>query len=160
MDSNASQERGPNVPVHTCALCMMSYPITDYFTHLVDEHYDIFLTLLATYCPDVESSLFIQLLRRFLTQNPEDEEEMDSYEYLLDLCNAIGYHSIGVSNIENVASECTLTERCPICLDETEKEGYKTIRCGHEFCKDCFQQWTSCHRVCPLCKSELEEDVK
>lgn len=155
----SSTDLHSHIATHTCALCMMSYPITDYFNHLVEEHYDIFLSLLATYCPDVDTSLFIQLLRRFVSVQL-DEEDPDNYEYLLDLCNAIGYHTIGVSSIENVASECTLTERCPICLDETEKEGYRTKKCGHEFCKDCFQQWTSSHKVCPLCKSELEEAVK
>lgn len=156
MESNSQ----PQVATHTCVLCMMSYPITDYFNHLVEEHYDIFLSLLATYYPDVESNLFIHLLRRFISTQMNEEEDPDNYEYLLDLCNAIGYHTVGVSSIENVASECTLTERCPICLDETEKEGYRTKKCGHDFCKDCFQQWTSSHRVCPLCKSELEEAVK
>ena len=159
MDSNASQERGPNVPVHTCALCMMSYPITDYFTHLVEEHYDIFLSLLATYCPDVESSLFIHLLRRFVSDH-FDEDEMDNYEFLLELCNTIGYQSVGVSDLQKVVTECTLSERCPICLDETEKEGYQTNKCHHEFCKDCLIQWTNDHKSCPLCKTELEEAVK
>ena len=155
METNSNS----HIAIHTCALCMMSYPITDYFNHLVEEHYDIFLSLLATYYPDIDSSLFIQLLRRFVSIQM-DEEELDNYEYLLDLCNSIGYHTIGVSSTENVASECTLTERCPICLDEKEKEGYQTNKCHHEFCKDCFQQWTSNHKVCPLCKTELEDAVK
>ena len=155
MESNSQ----PQVATHTCALCLMSYPITDYFTHLVEEHYDIFLSLLATYCPDVESSLFIHLLRRFVSDH-FDEDEMDNYEFLLELCNTIGYQSVGVSDLQKVVTECTLSERCPICLDETEKEGYQTNKCHHEFCKDCLIQWTNDHKSCPLCKTELEEAVK
>lgn len=155
MEPNPHRE---NTPIHSCSFCMMSYPITDFFTHLVDEHYDIFISLLAIYCPDIDSSLFIRLLRRFTYDQLENE--MDNYEYLLELCNSIGYHYVGVSDIQKVATECSLSERCPICLDETEKEGYQTIKCHHEFCKECFTIWTKDHKSCPLCKSELEDDVK
>lgn len=158
MESNTPSSSQPHVPTHECALCMMSYPVTDFFNHLVDEHYDVFISLLATYCPDIESSLFIQLMRRFVLQ--QFEEEFNDYEYLLELCNAMGYHTIGISNIENVATYFTLTERCPICLDETQKEGYQTKKCRHEFCKECFRKWTNDHKSCPLCKTELEDTVK
>lgn len=143
---------------HQCALCLMSYPSTEYFTHLLEEHYDIFISLLTTYYPEIESSLFIQLMRQYLFH--QLEEESNNYEYLLNLCNTIGYHTIGVTNIENVANECILTERCPICLDKIEKEGYQTKKCHHEFCKECFKQWTDDHKSCPLCKTELEDTVK
>lgn len=156
MESDSPQE---NTSIHSCSLCMMSFPTRDYFTHLIEEHYNTIIALLAIYCPETDIPLFFQLLQTFVTNSLENEE-INTYEYLLDLCNSIGYHYVGVSDIQKVATECTMNERCPICLDETEKEGYQTIKCRHEFCKECFMKWTNDHKSCPLCKSELEDTVK
>ncbi|KAF2809932.1 uncharacterized protein BDZ99DRAFT_415891, partial [Mytilinidion resinicola] len=42
---------------------------------------------------------------------------------------------------------------CVICQSEFEN-GVLTI-CGHQFCKECIQEWHRAHRTCPICKRKL-----
>ncbi|KAF2499841.1 hypothetical protein BU16DRAFT_615203 [Lophium mytilinum] len=45
---------------------------------------------------------------------------------------------------------------CVICQSEFEN-GVLTI-CGHQFCKECIQEWYKAHRTCPICKRRLHNN--
>ena len=51
---------------------------------------------------------------------------------------------------------------CAICLEEFK--GTDIIKafhkCEHIFHKNCLREWLKQQKVCPLCKHDLEEDIK
>lgn len=52
---------------------------------------------------------------------------------------------------EDLGSETKQAERiCLVCQDYYKIGGLGP--CGHIFCSDCFEEWVSSHRCCPLCK--------
>lgn len=121
--------------------------------------------------------------------NLMDEDELDnmtnhqynmydidnmSYEQLLELCNTIGYHNVGLTEEQkiDVTENYELTEedkdifpKCMICLhDFNEKQEDDDIpitrikTCGHVFCKECIYQWLDDHKKCPVCVRDLLEN--
>lgn len=42
---------------------------------------------------------------------------------------------------------------CCICLQHLDNVGIKKIRCGHEFHRNCIQEWTKRRPSCPICRS-------
>ena len=51
---------------------------------------------------------------------------------------------------------------CPICLDRCANT--YTTPCSHEFCRGCFESWSSQHSslnvTCPLCRENTIDDIK
>ncbi|KAF2480624.1 SNF2 family DNA-dependent ATPase domain-containing protein [Neohortaea acidophila] len=48
----------------------------------------------------------------------------------------------------------TEPEICIICVTKFENGVLTT--CGHQFCKECIQQWWSSHQNCPKCRTRLK----
>lgn len=44
--------------------------------------------------------------------------------------------------------------QCIICVEEL-KETKATIDCGHAFCLECIQKWSTIENTCPYCKREF-----
>lgn len=93
----------------------------------------------------------------------EDEEDVPSYEELLDLCDYIGYHKKGLQNIEEVSTKIEISEEesediCTICLELlSSKENMRKINiCEHKFCSECIEKWFEENKTCPLCKTDLD----
>jgi len=42
---------------------------------------------------------------------------------------------------------------CTICMDNfSENCEFKRIKCGHEFCAECIDEWLLNLKSCPICK--------
>jgi len=102
--------------------------------------------------PDQEPDLFDQL----------------SYEQLMSICDEVGYHKVGIKDVDTVAPAIvrmkkimgnSIDDRCPICLDNMHQAVYmrEIKECKHTFCGECIEEWLVENKTCPLCKLELSE---
>lgn len=134
-----------------CPFCEAHVPAPQFQQHLHTDHIDTFIALMSTMFP--ESSV-TEIVRVFVTQ----EEEEDTYEDLLELCDTIGYHKVGIENIEEVApiKDSLEHEMCPICISEELTTKRQIVTCGHVFCDECLSKWFKENRWCPLCKKEAQ----
>ena len=94
----------------------------------------------------------------------ESEEEPEpTYEEYLALCERIGPHAVGVSDIDaaapRVSSAADPAERCTICLESMANltNLRKIKRCRHEFCDPCLRRWFLANHTCPICKDDARE---
>jgi len=76
------------------------------------------------------------------------------------LCDRIGYHTIGVNDInecapiiDNISSMYDI-DKCPICLEEFKYiiSLRKINICDHIYCAPCIETWLKNHKTCPVCK--------
>jgi hypothetical protein len=133
-----------------CPLCSNAVLFNDYSAHLIHQHPITYQFLLYFSLP--EDAYY-------------DTDEM-SYEELLDLCQRIGNHTIGLTESQKdsvvipyipTPDETATPPRCTICLTEC-KENTDTIRlqkCGHVHCKECIYEWLTRHKTCPVCIQEV-----
>lgn len=96
-----------------------------------------------------------------LEADDNDAYEDVSYESLLELCDAIGYHKVGVSDIDIVAPKydhllLSKDWRCAICLDHSTCVR-KINQCNHIFCSCCIETWFSENKTCPICKQDVDQ---
>jgi hypothetical protein len=130
-----------------CPVCEEQIQATMFAQHTLYQHPHFFVVWASMNMPTV------------LQTDVDDEEEL-SYEYLLNLCDTIGYHKVGVKDIDMIAPKCNTCEKeemCPICL-ESVNEPRKTEKCNHTFCSLCLEKWLSENKTCPLCIQRLEDD--
>ena len=100
-----------------------------------------------------------------------DIDDNNDYEYLLSLCERIGYYKVGVKDI-NVAAPIInaddliidlevaaniRTNKCPICLEDFKdlfdtSSLRKIANCNHIYCAPCIETWFKNNRKCPVCK--------
>jgi len=145
--------------IYICPLCQEEMELEEAGRHLLSDHMDTMLVMLVMY---------------------SDENDF-SYETLSYLCDTIGYHKIGIEDINRVACSYILTDKkeevCPICLGALGSnalgeplgssgtvegpEPPRTImelkKCKHLFCSPCLMLWLKEHTTCPLCKDDLKE---
>lgn len=108
------------------------------------------------------------ILRNFIRDNLYQlmDDNINSYEYNLDLCDAMGNVEIGISDIELVSDQKFLVDElesatCPICIemlvDQKEKKiQLRKLKCNHIFCHKCINKWLSTSKKCPVCNINLE----
>ena len=49
-------------------------------------------------------------------------------------------------------------EKCIVCLSEYEEgDTLRHLKCGHDFHKDCIDQWLQGNATCPVCRSNAKE---
>jgi|Laugresbdmm110sd_1035091.scaffolds.fasta_scaffold18604_3 hypothetical protein len=94
------------------------------------------------------------------TRESNDEIESLEYEALLNICETIGDHAVGVENIDEVAPLMDKNEyegSCPICLELLADcdHARQIAHCKHIFCGTCLAQWLAVKKWCPLCKTEV-----
>ena len=51
------------------------------------------------------------------------------------------------------------THECCICMEEMCKENVTATPCGHEFHKNCIDQWLQTQKLCPICRQDCTTDV-
>ena len=53
-------------------------------------------------------------------------------------------------------------KECPICLEEVNKDNASIIQCEnkHLYHDKCIKQWMEHKTECPICKADLEEEIK
>lgn len=98
----------------------------------------------------------------------DDDDELP-YEVMLELCEQMGDHYVGVSNIDACTPEVQAMDlpaegRCAICLDaflsiELDRTMRRITTCGHVFCDECIRPWLERHRWCPVCRQCAEPET-
>lgn len=134
-----------------CPLCAIELPLVNMVRHMAIEHPFLAAVWLSLHIPSLSTDEIVQYIQDII-----DEQE-NEYEQLLELCDTIGYHYVGVDDIEKVApfSESS-NDDCPICiepLNEAQKNRKINV-CGHIFCASCIETWLEKHKTCPVCKKD------
>jgi hypothetical protein len=158
-----------------CPVCNEELNIFELFTHIFLNHEQFLAVWTSLSFPSInpdDTNSITHLLRNLgisndiLNNHFDDEFDQLSYEQLTALCDEIGYHKIGIKNIDNVApaivrmKKGTDEERCPICLEDMHKALYMRIikECQHEFCGECIEKWFKENKNCPICKLEINDE--
>jgi hypothetical protein len=89
--------------------------------------------------------------------------ENETYEELVSLCDRVGIVELGVSNIDAVTKYIELEDgkACAICNTDEPDKKYRKIVCEHPdiFCDECVIKWLSKNRFCPVCTKNLEDYI-
>lgn len=109
------------------------------------------------------------ILRNFIRDNLYQlmDENVDNYEYNLNLCDAMGKVEVGISDIEQVSDQRKFlvgeqeSATCPICIEmlidqKNKKIQLRKLKCNHIFCHKCINKWLSTSKKCPVCNINLE----
>lgn len=139
----------------TCPLCGAHVTLDTYFVHLADAHPITYQLWLYFATPDTDFG------------NSVDIDGM-SYDELLELCNQIGYHSVGLTESQKELATEPIAEvtvpRCTICLSSYDSnigaEWVALRRCRHAFCKECIFEWLTERKTCPVCVQEVLPDAE
>lgn len=159
-----------------CPLCNDIVEMIEFHEHLLLFHTTTYLTMFATHFPGLSEDQIWEIITNantsVISANMEDIFESNSYESLLQLCDDIGYHYIGVSenDIDIVAPYTEWKDdvetnrnqtKCPICLDDfiTGNNYRKLKECGHMYCDECLSIWFKEHKTCPICKKDVMASV-
>ena len=145
-----------------CTVCHQHIHVTDYVYHIITEH-PSHIAVNALFIDDAQGyfdSIYNSTLNYLL------DHEMLDYESLQRLCDDIGYHKVGVSNVMEVVQrkykkDIPKGDCCPICMDEfaSKKTIYELKKCKHIYCKDCIEKWFEENKNCPVCKCDVQLDV-
>lgn len=161
-----------------CPICNSNVHLAAYHAHMLDAHPVAYMAMLSAYFPTTSDELLLQAFDNmsemlgmenyaFTSQSP------DTYEDLLELCDSIGYHHVGLDEQEidqaapivddssgASADACSFFEHCPICLDDLVACGKlrRMQACKHVFCSPCIEKWLREHKWCPVCKKDVRGD--
>lgn len=130
-----------------CPVCRLRIEPFDLFHHAMNEHPYFFM---------VWASLNMPWLYNENILYDEEGTENLSYEYLSELCEMIGNHTIGVNDINSVTTSLDEVTTCPICLEECVSKIRKINNCSHAFCADCITKWLTEHKTCPVCVQPVQ----
>lgn len=154
----------PNNTIH-CPCCETEVPSEDFLHHCLFQHPQFFAVWATYNMPTILQPNPFQYVPSWMNTGLDDidgEEEDLSYEYLSALCDQIGYHKVGCSNVDDVAPIVqaeTESTRCAICLEDLD--GTVPVRqihvCQHLFCKDCLESWLKENKTCPICVRRVDE---
>lgn len=144
-----------------CMFCQESIPGHEYLLHLIQEHPVGFSIVQSMFLPE-DFSLEDYYHNMVNSMVDSMIDHMD-YGALQHLCDTIGYHKEGISDIstigtiEDIAS-IPKEETCPICMDllQEKETVYAMKKCHHYFCKECIETWVSENKTCPVCKTDLQ----
>jgi hypothetical protein len=143
-----------------CHLCNESIEEEFYIEHLRAYHPTTLFVLYAVNLTPEEM--------RYMSDIPfymDDDYHYDNdgeYESLLNLCNEIGDHKIGIENINDViqiVDKDSLDDSCPICLEkfvDIECDIFALKVCSHKYCEECITTWCKDNKICPICKNDLK----
>jgi len=118
--------------IYICPLCQEEMELEEAGRHLMSDHMDTMLVMLVMY---------------------SDENDF-SYETLSYLCDTIGYHKIGIEDINRVACSYIQTDKkeevCPICLEPFNNGAEEETLC---------KSGTAAEETETLCKSGTVEEL-
>jgi hypothetical protein len=122
----------------------------DFMDHVLNEHPYFFVVWASLNMPWMYTESIL---------DGDDGIDAMSYEYLSELCEAIGNHSEGIRNMDDVTTVSDAEEEiCPICLDSIKGKQRKINVCSHVFCCDCISKWLSMRKTCPVCIRDVRQD--
>jgi hypothetical protein len=137
-----------------CPVCHENINSMDFMDHTLHRHPYFFVVWASLNMPTMLTP----------SLDGDDDDDM-TYEYLSNLCDMIGYHKVGVTDINQVSlvvDKNRLQEEdiCPVCLDKLSclNECRKISKCQHIFCSDCVEKWLSSNKTCPVCMQSVEEE--
>ena len=144
-----------------CPVCNIQLDLDDAVTHIITEHQLFMVTYLSMYniIDSVDGGVDGGLDAPSMTYN-----ENNDYEYLSELCERMGNHTIGLSK-EDIDEHAPITlidsdkkENCPICLESISTKIYlrRLKICKHLYCAECIEKWFESKHTCPVCKYEIE----
>lgn len=140
-------------PYVTCPMCRLDVSASGFLNHILDEHPYFFVVWASFNMPNFHTEA--------LLTNPDGVEDA-SYEFLSELCDRMGYHRVGVKDVDDISEYVCCDEdddvTCPICLDNVIL-GRKIILCEHTFCSSCIEKWLSDHKTCPVCIRDLSVQI-
>jgi len=126
--------------IYICPLCQEEMELEEAGRHLLSDHMDTMLVMLVMY---------------------SDENDF-SYETLSYLCDTIGYHKIGIEDINRVACSYILTDKkeevCPICLGALGSNALGEPLCSSGAVETLCKSGTVAGEE-PLCSSGAEETL-
>lgn len=147
----------------SCPVCDNNVPSEQFVLHTMIEHPQFFAVWASFSLPTLAPRL-----HNIFTEDEMELDEDDPYPYtyeeLLELCDSIGYHTVGVSDIDKVSQACdTPTDahwKCTICLEDSNNvQMCRCIKkCNHVFCGTCIETWLKQNKKCPICKQEVEAE--
>lgn len=139
-----------------CPVCEEDIPADEFMLHAMIQHPQFFVVWATFSMPTLAPNY--QLLVNTIEEDYDEFDNMN-YEELLELCNTIGYHKVGIENVDSVAPICSESDvqhdwQCPICLEYKNEtpEVRKLVSCGHRFCSCCIERWFAENKCCPVCK--------
>lgn len=140
-----------------CPVCEDEIPTEEFMLHAMLQHPQFFVVWATFSMPTLAPNY--QLLINTVEQEYDEFENL-GYEDLLNLCDTIGYHKVGVQNVDAIAphvNDCESDWQCPICLET--RDNVETVRkiltCGHRFCSCCIEKWFTENKLCPVCKNDV-----
>lgn len=140
-----------------CPVCDLQMPLFLMVRHAVIEHPFLAAAWLCVYFPDMSEDEIVQWI-----QTIQNEEEDNEYERLVELCEHVGVHYVGVDNVNAVAPIVNeeVTDACPICIELVPDKPWRRIhRCGHMYCASCIETWLEKHKTCPVCKTDVTDQI-
>lgn len=167
MDSTIETEdvSEPNETIH-CPCCETDIQSEDFLHHCLFQHPQFFAVWATFNMPTIIPPSSYSYVPSWMNTGLDDidgEEEELSYEYLSALCDHIGYHKVGCSNVDDVAPITKIDTqspcRCAICLEDlNEFIPTRCIHvCKHFFCKECLEAWLKENKTCPICIRRVDE---
>ncbi len=149
-----------------CPVCNCNLQLSDLMPHMMVHHPTIFMLWASYALPYTDFANF---------DEDEDPDWTHDYTYLSNLCDTIGYHKVGIEDINEVApivekdksdneeGDKPLNDKCPICMEDLYKnEDDPTVRitisCKHGFCASCLEKWLAENKTCPICINWLAKE--
>jgi len=68
---------------------------------------------------------------------------------LCSVCKKTGHNS----------RTCEQQKECPVCFDKLTTKNFTITKCNHEFCTTCILKCAAKNGQCPLCRTELSENI-
>lgn len=144
-----------------CPVCDQMHPIDSLIPHLMMNHPRFFVVWSAYSMP----------WQTNINDTMDDDEDLfQDYNYLMNLCETIGYHKEGIQDIDQVTEVIAMSDDkrqqpmndyCPICMEElftNDPVVRMTHKCHHGFCATCIEKWLSQNKTCPICMQWLPPD--
>lgn len=67
--------------------------------------------------------------------------------------NTLKFENIHINMNKNVFEKITDITECCICYENIENiENISLLKCGHYFCKNCFDKCLQINDKCPMCR--------
>ena len=182
-----------------CPTCNAIVNPDGFMVHVIHTHPEFFAAMTGIFAPppiqlltvhtlERDLDIIVGNMNRTLAINDFDDDydyeynnyaynEYNEYEELLNLCDNLGYHIVGVKDINAVAPLEEYIERtnnhiekeqseqnnvqqpafdCPICMD-SKQHLRRPICCKQPVCSDCAEKWFAENKRCLLCNRDVTD---
>jgi len=170
-----------------CPVCSSEEPVVNMLLHIMYNHAAFFAVWSSLNYPNDEMPRFdeyditdtrenvviptlpapLDIPRYHFVEYPYYVVEDTSYEFLSQICDSVGNHKVGVTDIDYSAPMCddddvwSFEGICTVCLEplRTAPVLRKMRGCIHAYCAPCIEQWLTENKTCPVCKRFVLEEL-